>query len=69
MAVENINEFHRLNLLKNKEHYTRMNRVTKNFIVNFFQTKGAKVHFNYGIKMIDEELGQQTGEVEEVIVS
>jgi hypothetical protein len=69
LAVENINEFHRLNLLKNKEHYTMMNRATKNYIVNYFQDKGAKVHFNYGIKMIDEELAQQTGEQEEVIVS
>jgi hypothetical protein len=46
-----------------------MNRATKNFVVNYFQNKGAKVHFNYGIKMIDEELAQQTGEPEEVIVS
>ena len=46
-----------------------MNRATKNYIVNYFQDKGAKGHFNYGIKMIDEELAQQTGEQEEVIVS
>lgn len=46
-----------------------MNRATKNYIVNYFQNKGAKVHFNYGIKMIDEELAKQTGEPEEVIVS
>ena len=46
-----------------------MNRATKNYIVNYFQDKGAKVHFNYGIKMIDEELAKETGEAEEVIVS
>jgi Phosphatidate cytidylyltransferase, mitochondrial len=56
LAVEDINEFHQQNLLMNKVHYTMMNRATKNYIVTYFQNKGAKVHFNYGIKMIDEEL-------------
>ena len=51
----------------NKEHYTMMNRLTKNYGVTYFQNRGAKVHFNYGIKMIDEELSQQTGEAEEII--
>ena len=39
-----------------------MNRATKNFFVNYCHTRGAKVHFNYGIKFEDEELAQQTGE-------
>lgn len=45
-----------------------MNRATKNFFVNYCHTKGAKVHFNYGIKFEDEELAQQTGEKQELIV-
>jgi len=40
----------------NKSHYTMMNRATRNSVLNYFQGKGAKVHFNYGIKMEDEEL-------------
>jgi hypothetical protein len=52
----------------NKKHYTMMNRATKNFFVNYCHTKGAKVHFNYGIKFEDEELATQTGEKQELIV-
>jgi hypothetical protein len=33
-----------------------MNRATRNRVLNYFQSKGAKVHFNYGIQMVDEEL-------------
>jgi uncharacterized beta-barrel protein YwiB (DUF1934 family) len=33
-----------------------MSRATKNKIVTYFQSKGAKVHFNYGLKFQDEDL-------------
>jgi hypothetical protein len=39
-----------------------MNRATKNTVLKYFQSKGAKVHFNYGIQMVDEDLAQQTGQ-------
>ena len=45
----------------NKGHYTMLNRTTRNMVLNYFQSKGAKVHFNYGIQMEDEELALQTG--------
>lgn len=46
-----------------------MNRATRNKVLNFFQSRGAKVHFNYGIQFEDEELAQQAGtEAEQVDV-
>jgi hypothetical protein len=52
----------------NKDHYTVLNRTTRNRVLNFFQSRGAKVHFNYGIQMEDEELALQSGtEVEKVV--
>ena len=33
-----------------------MSRVTRNKLVTYFQERGAKVHFNYGIKFLDEDL-------------
>jgi hypothetical protein len=52
----------------NKSHYTLMNRATRTRVVNFFQSRGAKVHFNYGITMEDEDLASQTGtDVEQVV--
>lgn len=62
LAVEDIEKFHDENLKRNKKHYTMMNRATKNKVLTYFQTKGAKVHFNYGIQMVDEDLAQQTGQ-------
>ena len=47
MSVENLKEFHKQNLEKNKNHYTLVNKMTKAKFANFFQDKGAKVHFNY----------------------
>jgi hypothetical protein len=61
LAVDDIEKFHTDNLARNKSHYTMMNRATKNRVLTYFQTKGAKVHFNYGIKMLDEDLAEQTG--------
>lgn len=46
-----------------------MNRATKNKVLNYFQTKGAKVHFNYGIQMVDEDLAGMTGKPQELVVS
>lgn len=46
-----------------------MNRATRSIVLNYFQSKGAKVHFNYGIKMTDEDLAEQTGQPEEFVVS
>lgn len=65
--MDNIEAFHKENLERNKLHYTMMNRATRSRVLNYFQSKGAKVHFNYGIKMIDEELAQQTGEQQEFV--
>ena len=50
----------------NKHHYTMANRMTKNKVANYFQTKGAKVHFNY-MKFEDPELSAQTGKKEMVV--
>eukprot|EP00347_Sterkiella_histriomuscorum_P021408 403334078 len=51
------------NLELNKKHYTYMNRATKNRVLNYFQNKGAKVHFNT-IKIEDTEVIDQTGKLE-----
>lgn len=51
----------------NKKHYTMMSRATRNKIAIAFNHRGAKVHFNYGIKMADEELAERTGEKEELV--
>ena len=67
LAVADIEAFHKENLQRNKPHYTMMNRATRNRVLNYFQSRGAKVHFNYGIKMVDEELAEQTGEPQEVV--
>ena len=66
--MEDLKEFHKQNLERNKEHYTMMNRTTRNVVLNYFQSKGAKVHFNYGIKMVDEDLAEKTGNGEELVV-
>ena len=51
----------------NKGHYTMMNRATKNRVLNYFQNKGAKVHFNY-MKVEDPELSEQTGSKEMIVI-
>lgn len=58
LATDNLEEFHKQNLLQNKNHYTYMNRFTKLKFVNFFQQKGAKVHFNY-MQIEDENSDQK----------
>lgn len=50
----------------NKQHYTLAARMTKAKIVNFFQDKGAKVHFNY-MTVEDPDLSKQTGKKEMVV--
>ncbi len=55
LSVEDIKAFHKENLEMNKKHYTVMNQMTKNKVANYFQNKGAKVHFNY-MKIEDPEL-------------
>lgn len=67
LAVEDIKGFHAENLARNKKHYTMMNRATRNRVLNYFQLKGAKVHFNY-IKMEDPELSAQTGDKELIVI-
>jgi hypothetical protein len=47
MAVDDIKEFHSENMKENKHHYTLFARATHGHVVNFIQTKGAKIHFNY----------------------
>lgn len=46
LAVEDLKKFHEENHTLNKNHYTMMNRATKNRTLYYFQNKGAKVHFN-----------------------
>ena len=46
MAVDNLEEFHKENLLENKEHYTMFVRFTQGKILNIVQQRGAKIHFN-----------------------
>jgi hypothetical protein len=55
LATDDIKGFHKENLARNKTHYTLMNRATRNMLTNYFQVKGAKVHFN-DMKMEDPEL-------------
>ena len=59
LAVNNTKEFHEQNRELNSKHYTVMARATRNKIVTYFQGKGAKVHFNYGLKFQDEDLGTE----------
>ena len=46
MAVDNLEEFHKENLLENKDHYTMFVRFTHGKILNMIQHRGAKIHFN-----------------------
>ena len=46
---------------RNKTHYTMMNRATRGKVMSYFQTKGAKVHFNE-TKIVDPELSEHTGQ-------
>ena len=55
LSVEDIKVFHKENLEMNSKHYTMMNRMTKNKVANYFQNRGAKVHFNH-MKIEDPEL-------------
>ena len=50
----------------NTKHYTYLNRMTKNRVLNYFQNKGAKVHFNH-MKVVDPELSAQTGKEEKIV--
>lgn len=49
LAVDDLKAFHTENLTKelNREDYTYMARLSKGRVVTYFQTKGAKVHFNH----------------------
>ena len=46
MAVDNTQEFHKLNLKANKRHYTMFSRFTHGRAVRTAQKYGAKCHFN-----------------------
>lgn len=46
-AVDDLKEFHYSNLKVNKTDYSLIARLTKGYAVTYFQTKGAKVHFNF----------------------
>lgn len=46
LATKDIKAFHQENLRINKKDYSLAARLTKAKIVNFFQHRGAKVHFN-----------------------
>mmetsp|Transcript_43497 Transcript_43497/g.31316 ORF Transcript_43497/g.31316 Transcript_43497/m.31316 type:complete len:101 (+) Transcript_43497:135-437(+) len=59
MGVKDIKEFHTENLAMNKDHYTLMARFTKAKVVNYFSTKGARVHFNT-MKIEDPEMTEMT---------
>ena len=66
ISVEDLKAFHSENIKINKQHYTYSARFTKAKLVNYFQDRGAKVHFNY-IKYIDPELSKMTGNQEEIV--
>lgn len=66
LSVEDLKAFHKENLERNKVHYTYMNRATKAKLVNYFQDKGSKVHFNH-VQIEDPELSKETGKKELVV--
>jgi hypothetical protein len=47
MAVDDLKAFHDANMKVNPHHYTWFARGTHGHVVNFIQSKGAKIHFNY----------------------
>lgn len=47
VAVDNLKAFHKANMKANKTDYTYLARMTHGLPVTFFQTKGARVHFNH----------------------
>lgn len=47
VAVDDLKAFHKANLAANKTDYTYLARMTHGLPVTFFQTRGARVHFNH----------------------
>jgi hypothetical protein len=47
IVCDNIEEWHKENFKKNKKHYPLISKIFTYRIVNYFQKKGAKIHFNY----------------------
>lgn len=58
LAVKDFKTFHEQNMAMNKDHYTLASRVTKGKLVNYFQTKAARVHFNHTV--IDDPYSPET---------
>lgn len=54
IAVEDLKEFHKQNMATNYRDYTYMARFTHGKAVTFFQTKGARVHFNFTTLLLPE---------------
>jgi hypothetical protein len=46
LVVDNFEQWHKNNFALNKKHYPFFARFVSVKIVNFFQSKGAKIHFN-----------------------
>lgn len=46
VAVDDLKEFHKQNIEKNKTHYPYTARVFKEKLINFFSKYGARTHFN-----------------------
>jgi hypothetical protein len=46
LVVDKVEEWHKQNYLTNKKHYPFFARFTTIKLVNYFQKKGAKIHFN-----------------------
>ena len=55
MAVEDVAQFHKLNLEENKEHYTYFVRGMKGKPAEWLHRYGAKMHFNT-IKVSEQDL-------------
>jgi translocator assembly and maintenance protein 41 len=46
MVVDDVENWHKQNYVRNKKHYPLIAKITGVRLVNYFQKKGAKIHFN-----------------------
>ncbi len=67
LAVENVKEFHKQNMERNKHHYTIMNRWTHQKGLNWFHVRGVKIHFN--VMEVESNLLAATNDNSKVVSS
>jgi hypothetical protein len=46
-VVDDVANWNKENYYKNKKHYPLISKIFTYRLVNFFQTRGAKIHYNY----------------------